>query len=64
MSDQPKSDKTAVPAYPDKTTGSEAAAQVRKTANQWSEEKRADLFKRGMQIIYGGSGTQEKVRAR
>ena len=45
-----------VPSYPGKTTGSEAAASVRKQANNWSEETRAKLFEQGMQIIYGGTG--------
>ena len=45
-----------VPSYPDKTTGSEAAASVRKQADNWSEETRAKLFEQGMQIIYGGAG--------
>jgi hypothetical protein len=50
--------------YPDKTTGSEAVATVRKNANDWSEETRAKLFEKGMQIIYGGSGsTSAKVRS-
>ncbi|MFM2294514.1 MAG: hypothetical protein RLZZ350_927 [Verrucomicrobiota bacterium] len=54
----------SAPAYPDKTTGSEAAAAVRKQANNWSEEKRAKLFEQGMQIIYGGTGpATAKVRA-
>lgn len=52
---------SAASAYPDKTTGSEAAAKVRKAGNQWTEEQRADLFKTGMQIIYGGTGTKGKV---
>jgi hypothetical protein len=45
-----------VSSYPDKTTGSEVAASVRKEANNWSEQTRAELYERGMQIIYGGSG--------
>jgi hypothetical protein len=54
------SDKT----YPSKTTGSEAAAAIRKEANKWDEKTRAELFEQGMQIIYGGSGpTSAKVRS-
>ena len=49
--------------YPDKTTGSETAAIVRKEANRWAEHKRGELFERGMQIIYGGSGPKTKVRS-
>lgn len=56
--------KSSVPAYPDKTTGSEAAASVRKQANGWSEEKRAELFEQGMRMIYGGTGpATSKVRS-
>jgi hypothetical protein len=41
--------------YPDRTTGSEIAAKTRSKSNKWSKEKRATLFDRGMQIIYGGA---------
>lgn len=55
---------STVPSYPDKTTGSEAAASVRKQANNWSEETRAKLFEQGMQIIYGGPGpAATKIRS-
>jgi hypothetical protein len=58
---QPQS---ASSSYPNKTTGSEAAASVRKQANDWSEQQRAKLFEQGMQIIYGGSGSSSaKVRS-
>ena len=42
--------------YPKSTNGSKLAAEVRKKANGWSDEKRSALFNQGMQIIYGGSG--------
>jgi hypothetical protein len=61
MSDQKKPITQAT--YPDRTTGSEVAASVRKGANRWSEDKRSDLFDRGMQVIYGGSGAKAKVRS-
>jgi hypothetical protein len=51
------------PSYPDKTTGSEAASSVRKQANKWSGEKRAELFEQGMQIIYGGPSPTAKIRS-
>jgi len=51
-------------AYPDKTTGGEAAAGVRKAANRWSEQQRSELFDQGMRIIYGGTRAKEKVRSR
>jgi hypothetical protein len=50
--------------YPDKTTGSEAAEKTRKEANKWTESKRSELFERGMQVIYGGSGFKKKIRSR
>jgi hypothetical protein len=54
----------SAPKYPQKTTGSEAAASVRKQANGWSEQKRAELFEQGMRMIYGGSGSATaKVRS-
>ncbi len=66
MSDpkKPAPQSTGVPNYPDKTTGSETAATVRRAANHWADQKRSDLFDRGMQIIYGGTATKEKVRSR
>jgi hypothetical protein len=48
--------------YPDQTKGSQAAAEIRKETNGLGEHKREDLFRRGMQIIYGGSGKKESVR--
>ena len=41
--------------YPASTKGSVAAAKVRAQANQLSESERETLFKKGMQLIYGGS---------
>jgi len=49
--------------YPDHTKGTEAAAQARQEANTLGEDERKELFERGMQIIYGGSG-KEKNRTR
>ena len=48
--------------YPDKTEGSEIAEENRSEANKLSEEQREELFQKGMQVIYGGTG--EAVRAR
>jgi hypothetical protein len=47
--------------YPDTTAGAKAAKRVRTEANKLTERQREDLFKRGMQIIYGGTGTKETV---
>ena len=60
---KPTPNATGVPIYPDKTTGSEIAATGRKAANRWGDEKRSELFERGMQIIYGGTGPKAKVRS-
>jgi hypothetical protein len=49
--------------YPEHTKGSEMAARIRKEANALSDAERKELFRQGMQIIYGG-GTKEAVRAR
>ena len=40
--------------YPVTTKGRETAARVRAEANRLSESERETLFKKGMQIIYGG----------
>ena len=50
--------------YPESTAGSKAAKRLRTEANKLSEQDRESLFKRGMQIIYGGTGTKEAVGAR
>jgi hypothetical protein len=50
--------------YPEKTSGSRVAKKLRSEANKLTESQRENLFKRGMQIIYGGTGTTEATRAR
>jgi hypothetical protein len=50
--------------YPDSTAGSKTAKRLRTEANKLSERERENLFKRGMQIIYGGTGAKETVGAR
>jgi hypothetical protein len=50
--------------YPEKTNGSELAAEVRSKANQLSEEERESLLELGKELIYGGSSAKEKIRAR
>ena len=50
--------------YPGQTKGSETAAQIRKETSGLSDHKRDELFQRGMQIIYGGSGKKEAVCTR
>jgi hypothetical protein len=51
-------------AYPDSTAGSKAAKRLRTEANKLSERERENLFKRGMQIIYGGTGSKETAGTR
>ena len=50
--------------YPDSTAGSKAAKRLRTEASKLTERQREDLFNRGMQIIYGGTGKKEAVGAR
>ena len=50
--------------YPERTSGSKVAKKLRSETNKLSESKRESLFKCGMQIIYGGTGAEERVRAR
>lgn len=50
--------------YPSETEGSLLAAEARKSANGLSEQEREELFKRGMQVIYGGSGGKQTTRTR
>ena len=47
---------TADITYPKTTEGSKIAAKARKHANTWTPEKRNEMFKRGMQIVYGATG--------
>jgi hypothetical protein len=47
--------------YPDSTAGSKAAKRLRTEAGKLTERQREELFKRGMQIIYGGTGKKETV---
>jgi hypothetical protein len=44
--------------YPDHTGGCGHAAEARKQGNSLSDEKREDLFRRGMAMIYGGDARQ------
>lgn len=48
--------------YPDQTEGGKLAQQIRSDANNLKEGERSELFQRGMQVIYGGSGNKNKVR--
>ena len=61
MSKRPSRPKNFV--YPDNTVVAKAARRVRAEANKLTEQQREDLFKRGMQIVYGGTGSKETVGA-
>lgn len=47
--------------YPAESKGSQVAERVRADANSLSESQREELFKKGMQLIYGGKGAKETV---
>lgn len=51
-------------AYPVNTSGTKAAKRLREEANKLTEPQRENLFKRGMQIIYGGTGTKNTAGTR
>ena len=48
--------------YPEKTRGSEVARRIRAKANKLTSAERAELHRRAMQLIYGGTGSKEAVR--
>ena len=49
--------------YPDHTDGSAVAAAIRNKANGLTTEEKTQCFRKGMSIIYGGTGAKETVRA-
>ena len=49
--------------YPEVTEGSKLAADARSSANRLSDAKREELFKLGMQQIYGGGSVKKAVRS-
>jgi hypothetical protein len=55
--------KSAKPAkdYPLVTIGSRVAARGRQKANKMTEAQRAEYFRRGMVLIYGGQLPEEAV---
>lgn len=48
--------------YPDQTRGSKLAAEIRKKANGLTPKQRAEYFRKGMVLIYGGDGKKETSR--
>ena len=48
--------------YPKETQGSKLASEIRKKANMLNDTQRENLFKRGMQIIYGAGGKATRAR--
>jgi hypothetical protein len=57
-----KKKRRAAPGHTDETLGSKLAAEVRKKANGLTAKQRAEYFRKGMAIIYGGSGKDEASR--
>ncbi len=49
--------------YPDETHGSKLAAEIRRKANGLTAKQRAEHFRKGMAMIYGGNGTKETSRS-
>jgi len=49
--------------YPDETQGSKLAAEIRKRANGLTAKQRAEFFRKGMAMIYGGNRTKETSRS-
>jgi len=45
--------------YPEETTGSRQAAEIRNRANKLTKEEREELFKKAMQVYYGGAWPKE-----
>ncbi len=57
-----KSRKPKKPEYPQETRGSKLASEIRQRANSLNDAEREDLFKEGMQIIYGGTAKASLAR--
>ena len=55
---------SALPEYPEQTEGSELAQETRQEANSLTEAQREELFRKGMQMIYGEPPVAERVGAR
>jgi hypothetical protein len=49
--------------YPEHTVGSKVAASIRNKANGLTAPEKTQYFRKGMSIIYGGTGAKETVRA-
>ena len=60
----PKVSKSVAPEYPEQTRGSELARETRQEANNLTEEQREELFRKGMQMIYGEPPVAERVGTR
>ena len=61
MSTPTTSSKARNYSYPETTSGVKVAKKLRSETNKLSEAKREALLQRGMQVIYGGTGTKETV---
>lgn len=54
-------DERSLPDYPEQTQGSQLAGQTRHEANNLTEAQREELFRKGMQMIYGEPPVAERV---
>lgn len=48
--------------YPQETRGGKLSAEIRKKANSLRDDEREALFRRGMQVIYGGPAKAPRSR--
>ena len=48
--------------YPDDTKGTRIAKSIRKETSDFTDDKRSDLFKEGMRVIYGGADNEKVSR--
>ena len=49
--------------YPEETTGSRLAAEIRKRANELTKEERRHHFEKAMAMIYGGEPASKTTRS-
>ena len=61
MSKKPTKPAKSAKDYPLVTHGSRVAARGRQKANKMTTEQRAEYFRRGMVLIYGGQLPEEAV---
>jgi hypothetical protein len=50
--------------YPNETTGSKLAAEMRKEANKMTSEQKSQYFRKAMALIYAADGAKDAASAR